>query len=354
MDSSHNEQSSPKLVTIGVPIYKRLEYLPSVLKMIGEQEYPAIELIVSDNGQNGRKVHDIVEALYTRRPHHVRENASTVNINQHFNQIIAESSGDYYITLNDDDEITPNYVAELVHAMEMNPGATLAMSRQETIDEGGAVLRQSKDELPPLLTGPAFIRAMWQTYEFGFGNVESFLTKTSLLRDTGSYPDFADGNHSDDAAVIRLCINGAVAFGPRATYRHRVHAGGFGWTVTIESLAAATRGFLTFLDEDRTVRRFASTDPEQWRTLREALVRMAWQTYLWRWRDIYRDRLSLSAWVRSAFAMPWLPEYYRDVSRELGSAAKHAMKAVLTGQSQKREEYFRTPAVKKPIDTEGR
>ena len=51
-----------KLVSIGVPIYKRLEYLPSILKMVYAQDYPSIELIISDNGQNGTKVREIIEA----------------------------------------------------------------------------------------------------------------------------------------------------------------------------------------------------------------------------------------------------------------------------------------------------
>lgn len=44
-----------KLVTIGIPIYRRLEYLPQVLKIVEEQDYPSIELLVSDNGMNGTK-----------------------------------------------------------------------------------------------------------------------------------------------------------------------------------------------------------------------------------------------------------------------------------------------------------
>ena len=34
-----------RLVTIGIPIYRRLHYLPTVLKVVQEQDYPWIKLI---------------------------------------------------------------------------------------------------------------------------------------------------------------------------------------------------------------------------------------------------------------------------------------------------------------------
>lgn len=331
---------SLKLVTVGVPIYRRLEYLPSVLKMIAAQDYPAVELIVSDNGQNGTKVHEVVRTLYSRQPCRVRQNPVTVDISEHFNQIINEASGEYYITLNDDDEISPNYASELVRLMEENPQATVAMGKQEIIDTSGAVLRKSKENLPTLLSGPDFIRAIWQTFAFRFENVESFLTKTKLLRETGGYPEFANGNHSDDAAVIRTCINDYVVLSSKCTYRHRVHEGGFGWLATIKGLAAATRDFIGLLESDPTTKRFDAAHPQEWKDLKEILVRMSWETYLLRWKDIYKDRLSGPQWIAAAFAMPFLPSYYRNVASVFRNALKARMKSLLTGRSEKHKDFF--------------
>ena len=62
-----------KLVTIGIPIYKRLTTLPQALQSVASQDYPDIELIVSDNGENGNKVKEIVEQCYPR-PFRFRQN----------------------------------------------------------------------------------------------------------------------------------------------------------------------------------------------------------------------------------------------------------------------------------------
>jgi Glycosyltransferases involved in cell wall biogenesis len=68
-----------KLVTNGIPIYRRLEYLPQVLVIVEEQDYPSIELLVSDNGMNGTKVRDALEANYSH-PFTFRQNSSIVEL----------------------------------------------------------------------------------------------------------------------------------------------------------------------------------------------------------------------------------------------------------------------------------
>jgi glycosyltransferase involved in cell wall biosynthesis len=328
-----------KLVSIGVPIYKRLEYLPSVLKMLEAQDYPFVELVVSDNGQNGTKVRDVLEAQYSR-PYRFRQNRSTVPISPHYNQIIEEASGEYFVNLDDDDEISPNFVSELVGQLERYPQATVAFSRQEIINTSGEVIRKSKENFPDILSGPAFIRATWEKHEFGFGIVETFLFKRKLLLEAGGYPDFPRGNHSDDAAAIRACLNHHVVFSTKCTFRHRVHEGGGGWQASIQELATACRQFMQFLDDDPTIRVFAAAHPAEWKDLKRLLVRMSSSTYFWRWRDIYKNRLSAAEWIKAAFAMPFIPSYYRNVLSVFRNTTAARVKGVFRGESEKEANFF--------------
>ena len=100
------------LVTIGVPVYKRLGFLPNVLRSVSEQNYPAIELIVSDNGLNGGEVPQLVRRHYSK-PFKFRQSPFIVSMPTHFNQIIQRASGKYFMILCDDDEISPNFVSEM-------------------------------------------------------------------------------------------------------------------------------------------------------------------------------------------------------------------------------------------------
>ena len=305
-----------KLVTIGLPIYKRLNYLPNVLKIVSAQDYPAIELIVSDNGENGSKVRELVDAHY-QRPYRFRQNPATVEVAQHFNQILAEASGEYYSVLSDDDELTPTFVSELVDRLERHPKAVVGYGRQEFIDKDGNTLRRSKDTLPEVLTGEGFLRAIWQTYEFGFEAVGTYVARTDVMRKCGGWPSFTRGNHIDDGLVLKLCLNGGVVLSSKCAFRWRIDEASLGWSVPVQDLAAASREFLRFLEDDAMLRQFARSHPTAWREIKSFIVRMTWFTYLERWRDMYRRRLPRWQWAKAAFALPWIRPYYSNVGRVL-------------------------------------
>jgi hypothetical protein len=139
--------------------------------------------------------------------------------------------------------------------------------------------------------------------------------------------------------VIRLCLDNYAVFNPRCAYRHRIHEGGYGWNISLRELGDACRGLIAFLDQDATVRRFAAAQPEEWRRLRSCLSRMVWGTYFWRWRDVYRTRMSGIQWVLAAFAMPRSEGYSRRVLSVLKDAAKSRV-GRLFGQAEPQQEDF--------------
>jgi glycosyltransferase involved in cell wall biosynthesis len=300
------------LVTIGIPLYKRFEYLPRVLEVVAAQDYPSIELIVSDNGRNGPQLREKISALYPK-PFRFRQNTETVGNARHFNQIIQEASGEYCLILADDDEISSNYVSELVCLLERHPEASVAMARQEMINERGEVLRKSKERLPVELSGPEFILAAWHSYEFKFECFATFLARTRELQACGGFEEFTRGGHSENALLIKLCLNRSVVFSVDCVFRWRVAESSLGWSSSIRDFGAASREFLRFLRRDPIVRGYAGAHTETWRQLSECLVRMTWQTYFWRWRDLYANKLSNWSWFKAAFALPFIPAYYKEV-----------------------------------------
>lgn len=321
---SSNSQS-PGLVTIGVPIYKRLEYLPQVLKIIEAQDYPAVELLLSDNGLNGTKVRELAETHY-KRPYRFRQNAAIATASSHFNQLIQEANGEYFMLLCDDDEISGNYVSELVSRLEAWPQASVAISRQELIDPNGAILRKTREPLPEILSGPDFVRSSWQKYEFGLECFATVLARTAAIRACGGYPEFTRGNGNDNALLISLCLNSHVVFSSKCVFRWRIDETSHGWSVPIRDLAASTREFLHYLESAPAIRRYEAAHPELWKPLKNCLVEMAWKTYLGRWQGLYRKRLSRMEWVRAAFSLPCIRAYYSEVASVLKHAATGGLK----------------------------
>ncbi len=302
------------LVTIGLPIYRRFEYLLSVLKIVEAQDYPNIDLLVSDNGMNGDRVREIVAANYPR-PFRFRQNPATVDMVTHFNQLVREAQGTYYFLLCDDDEISPNYISALVGRLEANPRCAIAFGAQEVVDLSGRLVTRSSPTVPEFMSGPDFILATWRRYEFGFKSVSAYLARTERMRSLGGYPQFSGGTHEDDALVVLLSLEGGVALNGNCVWRNRLYEASFGMAISIDTLAAATREFLDFLRTSSTLQAFAVSHPVEARQIHSCLIRMAWQTYHRRWATMYRGRMSNFEWVRAGFALPFLPAYYREVAR---------------------------------------
>lgn len=317
-----------RLVTVGIPVYRRLDYLPNALRCVALQDYPNIELIVSDNGLNGSRIREIVETEYPR-PWRLRQNTTTVSSAEHFNQIIEAASGEYFTLLADDDEISTNFISELASLLDRHPDASLALSAQEVVDKVGVTLEKTQQCLPELVAGADLIHAVWRTHEIDFYCFVTNMARTRDLRAVGGFPHFTGATHDDDAVIIRLCLGRMVALSDRCTFRWRKYGESLGWSISIAELGAASREFLSFLDEDDTVQSYATRQPQEWPKVRTTISAMVYGTYLWRWRELYRGRMPLASWLAAVFAMPPGRGYYRYLVGTAGAWFRTALSAQL-------------------------
>ena len=300
-----------KLVTVGIPVYKRLNFLPQALRSVAAQDYPAIELIVSDNGQNGAKIPEIVDQYYGR-PYRFRQNATTVECSAHYNQLLNEASGDYAVFLGDDDEISSNLVSDLVRLLEKYPDAPVAIPKQELMDEGGITFKSSSNDVPEILSGEEFIRG-WCLYTYRFETFSTVLLRTAEARRYGGYPIMPSANGDENLLMIKLCLGKSIALSGNSTVRKRHYETSLGLACDYQNLVDATKLFMKLVDEDPIIQQFARRHPDRWAESRELLAKMSWGTCFYRWKDMYRDRLPTLKWMASAFRMPYIQAYYAAV-----------------------------------------
>ncbi len=315
------------LVTIGIPVYKRLDLLPMALESVAAQDYPDIELIVSDNGLNGDTVPQIVAKCY-RRPYVFRQNKEIVNLPAHYNQLVEGATGAYFIWMPDDDLLSPNYVSELVPILECEPDVSAVVARNEYIDMAGRTLRSSPKQAEDRITGEQLLER-WTS--LGYESFTAILARTAEIRACGGYPDFPGGTHCDDALLVKLALGRTIAFTDRCTYRLRIDESSAGWSMKCHSLAEDTRRYLAFLDSDPTIKAYGQRRPDRWSALRKSQVRMTWQTYYFRWAMLYRQRLAPLEWAKAGFALPFLPEYYRLVFRAVWQECKSTVLGRIKG-----------------------
>ena len=312
-------------VTVGIPLFKRRPYVEEALKSAALQDYPNVDILVSDNGENPEELRTWVEERMEGRPFRYRRNASTVPLTRHFNQLIEEAEGDYFVLLCDDDEISPNYVSALARRLTEDEDVAVAVAKADLIDESGH--RRPKDQAP----FPAGVHAcrdfirIWCGHEYDFGSFVTNMARTRAILDAGGYPDFVKGNSIDNALLIALSVGHKVALVDEAAFRYRIYESSTGLAVDYRELGQAQRQFLRYLDQHPGLRAYGRRDPVQWKVMKDQIVEMAWRTYRHRWKNMYRDRLSRGEWARAAFQMPFIPAYYRAV-------LPHLVKSVLRGR----------------------
>lgn len=332
-----NGRRSNPLVTVALPVYRSRRYLPGAIASVAAQDYPEIDLLISNNGMDPDLLQGVLERNCSR-PYRLRRNPSTVAMSVHFNQMIEAARGEYFVLLCDDDEISPDYVSRLCRRLEADPEAGVALARLEPMDESGARIPRASDgqDLPAYLADLDFVR-IWCRAEHDFVCFVTNMARTAEIRSVGGYPDLPKGTSIDNALMLKLCAGRGVAIEFEARFRYRVYEASHGLALPYRELARDLRGFLAFLDDDPTLAEFARRQPERWSLMREWLIEMTWRTYRSRWRTMYRERLSGPEWIRAAFAMPFIPAYYRYVAATLLRTGLSRSKRLLLGRPTRRK-----------------
>jgi len=130
-------QENYPLVTIGMPIRNGGEFFPIALASVLAQEYPNLEIIISDNYSQDNTAQIVADAiLHDPRIRSVKP-SSLLNAFEHFEFVMQQAKGEYFVWAAHDDVRAKNYVTQLVKVMQTNPKAVLAFGDLYVTDEMG-------------------------------------------------------------------------------------------------------------------------------------------------------------------------------------------------------------------------
>ena len=167
-----------KKASIIIPNYNGAALLPTCFDALGAQTYPHIEVIMVDDGSADNSV-----AMTARDYPWIRiiQQPDNLGFIKAINRGAAEATGDVIISLNNDTEADPQWVENLVEALEACPEAGMAASKLLLFDRR-TVLHSAGDAFGA--DGIPINRGVWQ-------------------EDKGQY---------DDDTFVFGCCGGAVAF----------------------------------------------------------------------------------------------------------------------------------------------
>lgn len=120
--------SSP-LVSIGIPTYNRAALIARAIGSALGQDYPNIEILISDNASTDGTAAICETIAATHANVRVHHQACNLGPTANFMTVLAMAKGKYFMWLGDDDHIDGQYVSVAVSTLEQDPLVELASGR---------------------------------------------------------------------------------------------------------------------------------------------------------------------------------------------------------------------------------
>jgi glycosyltransferase involved in cell wall biosynthesis len=229
---------SRPLVTVCVPTFNGEAYLAETLASIEAQDYPSVEIIISDDGSLDRTLALAEDfAAHSRFPCQVlRHRPDTLAGNWNF--AASAARGEYLKYLFQDDVLYPRHLTQLVASAETSPAVSLVFARRDILFMAEAArsdvaLRMKADcadvhrgftrlrafqRGQDLLEDPRLLAAGWNK----IGEPSSVLIRRSAFLAIGGF-DPAFRQLVDLDLYFRLMSEGMVAFVDESLSAFRVH-----------------------------------------------------------------------------------------------------------------------------------
>lgn len=139
--------SDTPTVSIGMPVYNGMPYLPATLESILSQSYADLQVVICDNASIDET--QAVCARYAASDARIRyvRNLENIGASGNYNRVFEYARGRYFKWAAADDLLAPTMVERCVAALEANPAAALAFPGTTIIDAEGRSLHRVEDEV---------------------------------------------------------------------------------------------------------------------------------------------------------------------------------------------------------------
>lgn len=113
------------LVTIGLPTFNRVESFDKTLRSAISQDYPNLEIIISDNASTDgtEQICNLLKNEYENITY-IRQKQN-LGAGNNFITVLHHAKGEYFMWLGDDDWLDSNYISACVAQFQKDPGATI-------------------------------------------------------------------------------------------------------------------------------------------------------------------------------------------------------------------------------------
>ena len=172
-------------VTIGIPVYKSVEFIRRALDSALLQTYPSIEfLIVDDAGHDGSiDVVQLIKETHLRGSHiHILSHKENLGVAASRNDIIDNAQGEYLYYMDSDDTIAEDTIEVMMQNIRQY-NAEIVFGSYKKIETSGKEIIYQYPALQ-LLKKEELASYAYRKYAGIQASACNFLVKTSILRDS--------------------------------------------------------------------------------------------------------------------------------------------------------------------------
>lgn len=148
------------LVSVGLPTYSRVSKLRRAVDSVLAQDYPNVELIISDDASRDETEAYCLElARREERVRYVRQPAN-VGLSANYAEVLNFSRGKFFMWLSDDDWLDPHYISECLRFLLAHPDYSSVCGRAKYFQEGRSFHEHEVDLLGE--TGPTRVLSFYR------------------------------------------------------------------------------------------------------------------------------------------------------------------------------------------------
>lgn len=219
-------------ISILIPTFNRARYLTEAIEGALAQDYPKLEVIISDNASEDNTDEIVKKYICDKRLHYYK-NKVNLGAARNWEKLICEyATGEWAIVHGSDDYlIDSTYISECAKMIGKNEDCVLCHANLKMYYEDKNIFVETNHECPLIVDG------MWYFWEYKRGvtiHVSNLVFKRSLALKI----DLFGGNYigGDSEMIGKLLLNGKVAFINKVVNVYRMHASNDTYTANIDRI----------------------------------------------------------------------------------------------------------------------
>ncbi|HUX36366.1 MAG TPA: glycosyltransferase family 2 protein [Rectinemataceae bacterium] len=191
-----------------IPAY-RARFLARAIASVLRQEGSDLELILFDDA-SPEPLAEIAASFADARIRYFRSvtNLGADDPSRAWNEALSLATGDFVVLLGDDDEIDPNYLAEMEALIDGKPGRDLYRCRLRLIGEEGELLSIGFP-VPEIESWDEFL--YFRNSGHRAHSTAEMCIRSSALRGLGGWPSMPCAIGSDDLCYLSLAARAGIA-----------------------------------------------------------------------------------------------------------------------------------------------